>query len=48
MPEGLVTMSGKEIDRLSIVSRVLERRLSQKRAWGARKRERKSRADDEG
>jgi transposase len=32
MPEGLVTMSGKEIDRLAIVGRVVERRLSQKAA----------------
>ncbi len=28
MPEGLVTMSVKEIDRLAVVARVLERRLS--------------------
>jgi transposase len=32
MPEGLVTMSAKEVDRLAIVGRVLERRLSQKMA----------------
>lgn len=32
MPEGLVTMSAKEVDRLSIIGRVLERRISQKAA----------------
>ncbi len=32
MPEGLVTMSAKEVDRLAVVARVLERRLSQKAA----------------
>jgi hypothetical protein len=32
MPERLVTMSANEIDRLAIVARVVERRLSQKAA----------------
>jgi transposase len=32
MPEGLVTMSAKELDRLAIVRRVIEQRLSQKAA----------------
>ena len=32
MPEALLVMSTKEIDRLDVVRRVLERRLSQKKA----------------